>query len=42
MNLHTYVTGTIQTRAYRLLRLQVVEVLGSFDPDVLVYAWGDF
>jgi MarR family transcriptional regulator for hemolysin len=31
MNLHTYVTGTIQTRAYRLLRLQVVEVLGSFD-----------
>jgi DNA-binding MarR family transcriptional regulator len=31
MNLHTYVTGTIQTRAYRLLRQQVVEVLGEYD-----------
>jgi DNA-binding MarR family transcriptional regulator len=31
MNLHTYVTGTIQTRAYRLLRQQVVTVLSEYD-----------
>lgn len=31
MNLHTYVTGTIQTRAYRLLRQQVIEVLSIYD-----------
>lgn len=31
MNLHTYVTGTIQTRAYRLLRQQVIEVLERYE-----------
>lgn len=31
MNLHTYVTGTIQTRAYRTLRQQVTEVLDAYD-----------
>ncbi len=31
MNLHTYVTGTIQTRAYRLLRQKVIEVLSIYD-----------
>ena len=31
MNLHTYVTGTIQTRAYRLLRQQVIDVLDRYE-----------
>ncbi len=31
MKLNTYVTGTIQSRAYRLLRQQVIDVLSSYD-----------
>ncbi len=31
MNLHTYVTGTIQMRSYRLLRQHVVTVLNEYD-----------
>jgi DNA-binding MarR family transcriptional regulator len=31
MNLHSYISGTIQTRAYRLLRQRVVEVLSAYD-----------
>ena len=30
MNLHTYISGTIQTRAYRLLREQVIGVLSEY------------
>jgi len=31
MNLHTYIAGTIQTKAYRLLRQEVVEVLSGYE-----------
>ncbi len=31
MKLNTYVTGTIQARAYRLLRQQVIDVLGGYE-----------
>ncbi|MEO7364514.1 MAG: MarR family transcriptional regulator [Candidatus Saccharimonadales bacterium] len=31
MQLHTYITGTTQTRAYRLLRQKVVEVLSGYE-----------
>ncbi len=31
MKLNTYITGTIQTRAYRLLRQQVIDVLSVYN-----------